>query len=121
MPTRQAELRAAEHPVAGDRWQEMYSYWMHVDDVTDDRVLVRCYVGPCTMRPEEAAKEHVVPRAEFRDWILARAVNFDGNARYVAQAGGCYVEGLLSGPIAAKIVHWTTTDWQAAQGDKENR
>ncbi len=121
MPTRQAELRAAEHPVAGDRWEEMMSYWMHVDEVTDEHVLVRCYVGPCNVCPEEAKREHVVPRADFRDWILERGVSFDGNARYVANAGGRYVEAMMAGPTAQKIKHWTTSDWRAAQGIEKEK
>jgi hypothetical protein len=121
MPTRQAELRAAQHPVAGDRWEEMMSYWIHVDEVTDEHVLVRCYVGPCQMRPEECRQEHTVPRAEFRDWILSRGVFFDGNARYVAMAGGSYAEGGFAGATMKKIEHWTTTDWRAAQGIEKEK
>lgn len=104
MPTAQAETRAKRFPVAGDRWQEMYSYWVHVDKVTDADVLVRCYVGPCAITPDEARDVATIPRHEFADWVERAHLNYDGNALWSAKAGGFYAESFLDKPT-----HWKTT------------
>lgn len=91
MPTRQAELRAAHHPVAGDQWQEMFSCWWHVAKVTETEVLIYLYVGPCEITPEQAHEKKTIPRAEFAEWILKRSgADFNGNSNWIAQAAGFY-------------------------------
>ena len=106
MPTRQAELRAARFPVAGDRWTEMFSVWFHVDEVTATEVTVRVYVGPCSVTPADASDTKTLSRADFESWVL-RCASYDSNARWAAFAGEVYDEKLMgTGPT---VEHWKTT------------
>ena len=106
MPTRQAELRAARFPVAGDRWTEMFSVWYHVDEVTATEVAVRVYVGPCSVTPSEARETRVFSRVDFESWIL-QCASYESNARWAAFAGGVYEAKILD--TESKIEHWKTT------------
>lgn len=89
MPTDEAEIRAALHPCPGDRWTEMFSSWFHIEDVSSEHVLVRIYVGPCHIRPEEAKETHRISRAGYAEWIMGNA-HYTGNDLWVATAGGAY-------------------------------
>src|SRR3990167_10687446 len=43
-------------PQPGDRWHEMYSYWIHVIDRCGNMIWTRDYVGPCETTPEAACR-----------------------------------------------------------------
>jgi len=87
MPTDMACDRAREHPIMGDQWTEHFSAWVHVDKVEDQRVLTRLYVGPCKIAPSEAREERWHESIEaFAEYV--RSFHFNGNFRWVAEAGG---------------------------------
>lgn len=91
MPTIEAEMRAALYPCPGDRWQEMFSTWAHVDQVTATHVVVRLYIGPCTIRPEEARETWEVPLTEYPQRML-RNFHYLDNQYWVAVSGERYLD-----------------------------
>jgi len=79
------KARAKRDPQPGDRWDEMYSYWYHVDQRDDDRVLIREYSPPCDVRPDHAVLDKWMTVEEFADRV--KYAHFSGSARWVAVAG----------------------------------
>lgn len=104
-PTKQAQERARRDPQPGDRWEEMLHSWVHVDARDGERVLTRMYIGPCTIRPEEARQSiwHETLQA-FADYV--RGSSFVGNRTWSAVIGGHYAvegDGLFDRPSPSRI------------------
>lgn len=63
-PLRRDETRAALlAPKVGDRFHEMYSWWMYVVEVTDHHVVTLAANAPCTFPDDGRAKRWT--RTEF--------------------------------------------------------
>jgi hypothetical protein len=55
-----------QHPQAGDRFQEMYSFWVHVVLVTTEQVIVEEYCPPCSV-PKDAKLRVFESHDAFRE------------------------------------------------------
>lgn len=65
------EIKAAtakhfDNPQVGDRFHEMYSFWVHVVLVTRNRVIVEEYSPPCSI-PRDAKVRVFGSHDEFRE------------------------------------------------------
>jgi hypothetical protein len=68
MNLEETKIRTAyhfDHPQVGDRFHEMYSFWVHVVLVTPDRIVVEEYCPPCAI-PTDAKVRIFNSHNEFR-------------------------------------------------------
>jgi hypothetical protein len=63
--TKQATVDHFDNPIVGDRFHEMYSFWVHVVLITAEKVIVEEYCPPCSV-PKDAKVRIFNSRDEFR-------------------------------------------------------
>ena len=97
MPAKFAEERAKRDPQPGDNWTDMFSYYVHVVGRDGDKVHVREYAAPCEITPGSANKDYWCTLAEFPEKV--EYVNFEGNHRWVNEAGRALEESTLAADL----------------------
>lgn len=85
MATDAAGERAKERPAPGDKWSESLCYYVHVEDVRGEWILVREYVAPCEVSPEGAKATWAMMDREFGAWMEGKCLRYDGSHNWVAR------------------------------------
>jgi hypothetical protein len=97
-----ATMEALREPRVGDRFHEMYSFWMFVVELTPTHVVTMVGIPPVTF-PDEATVE-IRTREDFVDhytynnthlgsWVTLAGRDADVGGWYADEGGGC--DGVL--------------------------